>query len=328
MVPRSMPKVVIHNIGLWKFHSVTRNMHQMNNLASVDLNLLVVLEALLAERHVSRAAVRLNRSQPAVSHALARLRILLDDPLLVRRGGRLEPTARATEIAPQLGEALGRMRHLLTPAGFDPATERRTFRLGMSDYGAAVMLPTLLPLIRAQAPHVDLVVSQASREVMAAEVMDGETDLAFGVFPDLDQSLRVHRLFEEHFACLADTENLAGRPGMDMATYLARPHALVALRGDRESEVDAALAVLGFKRRLCLVLPHWSVAPGLIAGTDLVLTVARRTLPSRPEDNGLHVFAPPFDIPPFGFQQIWHRRRDGDPAHQWLRRQIRDFVAA
>ncbi|BCH22241.1 LysR family transcriptional regulator [Mesorhizobium sp. L-8-3] len=300
----------------------------MNNLGGADLNLLVVLEALLAERHVSRAAVRLNRSQPAVSHALARLRILLNDPLLVRRGGRLEPTTRAMEIAPQLAEALGRMRHLLAPAGFDPGTERRTFRLGMSDYGAAVMLPALLPLLRAQAPHVDLVVSQASREVMAAEVVDGETDLAFGVFPDPDQALYVDRLFEERFACLADAESLASRQGMDMATYLARPHALVALRADSESEVDSALAALGLKRRLCLVLPHWSVAPDLIAGTDLVLTIARRILPSRPEEKGLRIFTPPFDIPPFGFQQIWHRRRDGDPAHQWLRRQIKDLLTA
>ncbi|WP_244743168.1 LysR substrate-binding domain-containing protein [Mesorhizobium sp. L-8-10] len=232
------------------------------------------------------------------------------------------------EIAPQLAEALGRMRHLLAPAGFDPGTERRTFRLGMSDYGAALMLPALLPLIRAQAPHVDLVVSQASREVMAAEVMDGETDLAFGVFPDPDRALRVDRLFEERFACLAGAESLAGRQGMDMATYLTRPHALVALRADSESEVDSALAALGLKRRLCLVLPHWSVAPDLIAGTDLVLTIARRILPSRPEEKGLRIFTPPFDIPPFGFQQIWHRRRDGDPAHQWLRGQIKDLLAA
>lgn len=96
----------------------------MNSLAGIDLNLLVVLDALLAERHVSRAALRLNKSQPAVSHALARLRHLFDDPLLVRHGGRLEPTLRALEIAPQLTDAMGRMRSLLTPAGFDPATER------------------------------------------------------------------------------------------------------------------------------------------------------------------------------------------------------------
>lgn len=299
-------------------------MHEMNRLAGVDLNLLVVLEALLAERHVSRAAIRLNKSQPAVSHALARLRHRLDDPLLVRRSGGLEPTARALEIAPALAEALDRMRHLLAPAGFDPATERRTFRLAMSDYGAAVMLPALLPLMRAQAPHVDLVVSQASREVMISQIVDGEIDLAFGVFPGLDRSVRSQRLFDERFACLADAASLGGRSPMDLAAYLERPHALVHLRADRPSEIDMALAELGHKRRLCLIIPHWGVAPQLIAGTDLVLTVASRILPA--PGNGLCVFAPPFEIPAFQFAQIWHKRRDGDPAHQWLRAQLQRLL--
>merc|ERR1711965_1205160 len=110
-------------------------MQQMNNLRGIDLNLLVVLDALLAERHVSRAAARLNMSQPAVSHALARLRVLFDDPLLIRRGGQLVASARALEIAPVLEEALRQMRVVFGPSGFDPAKEKRTFRLTMSDYG-------------------------------------------------------------------------------------------------------------------------------------------------------------------------------------------------
>ena len=297
-------------------------MHRMNSLAAIDLNLLVVLDALLDERHVSRAAIRLNKSQPAVSHALSRLRLLLDDPLLVRHGGGLQLTARAREIAPQLAEALDRMRNLLTPAGFDPASGRRTFRLAISDYGAAVLLPRLIPLLRSQAPGIDLVVSQASREAMAAQVLDGEIDFAFGVFPDLDESMRTLPLFEERYACLADARALGSGTRMDIPTYLAHPHALVALRADVESEVDAALAVAGHKRRIGLVLPHWGVAPSLVAGTDLILTVARRILPETQQADGLVVFDPPFPIPPFAFEQIWHKRRDGDAAHKWLRELI------
>lgn len=302
-------------------------MHAMHSLSAIDLNLLVVLDALLAERHVSRAALRLNRSQPAVSHALARLRHLLDDPLLVRHGGRLEPTARALEIAPQLADALDRMRRMLEPSGFDPATERRVFRLAMSDYGAAVILPRLLPLLRKEAPNVDLSLSQASREVMVAQVLDGEIDIAFGVFPDLDRSLRAARLFTESFACLADAGSLGGETSMDMAAYLARPHALVALRADRENEIDNALSALHHRRRICLAIPHWGVAPSLIVGTDLVLTVARRILPPDPARAGVTVFDPPFDIPPFAFEQVWHPRRDRDPGHRWLRRRIAGLFA-
>lgn len=312
----------MHPENLWKFAFLTCNMHSMNSLTGIDLNLLVVLDALLSERHVSRAAIRLNKSQPAVSHALGRLRHLLDDPLLVRHGGALQPTLRALEIAPQLAEALERMRDLLAPTGFDPATARRSFRLAMSDYGATVVLPRLLPLLRRLAPGIDLFVSQAGREAMAAQVMDGEVDISIGVFQALDKSVRRQRLFEERYGCLADAGSLAGAAAMDLPDYLERPHALVALRADVESEVDLALATAGHKRRIALVLPHWGVAPGLIAGTDLVLTIARRLHPATPATVGLTAFDPPFAIPPFPFEQIWHKRRGGDPAHLWLRETI------
>lgn len=310
--------MVNHSNQEWKFAVCTAYIRKMNNLAGIDLNLLVVLDALLAERHVSRAAVRLNKSQPAVSHALARLRDLFNDPLLVRHGGRLEPTIRALEIAPRLAEAMGRMRSLLTPVGFDPATERHVFRVAMSDYGAAVLLPRLMATLRVEAPHVDLIVNQASREVMASQVTDGEIDLALGVFPTHGEGIRSSLLFRESFACLADASQLGGSPALDLAEYLARPHVLVSLRGDVSNEIDLALAATGNTRRICLAVPHWSVAPGLVRGTDLVLTVARRILPQADGD-GLVVFEPPFVIPPFDFEQIWHRRREGDPGHRWLR---------
>ena len=303
-------------------------MHYMNNLAGIDLNLLTVLEALLAERHVSRAALRLNKSQPAVSHALARLRLLLDDPLLMRQGGSLKPTARALEIQPHLGEALDRMRHLLAPAGFDPSSERRTFRLAMSDYGAAVLLPGLVPLLRTEAPRSDLLVTQAGREAMAAQILDGEIDLAFGVFPDLGERLTRDVLFEDRYVCLADATVLPPGDRLDLASYLARPHALVALRADVENEIDRTLAVLGHKRRICLTLPHWGMAPRLIAGTDIVLTVARNILPPANEAGGLRLFEVPFTLPAVPFTQIWHPRRQGDPAHQWLRQRITGFFRA
>ncbi|WP_429176546.1 LysR substrate-binding domain-containing protein [Ensifer sp. LBL] len=291
------------------------------------MNLLVVLDALLAERHVSRAAIRLNKSQPAVSHALARLRALFDDPLLVRHGGRLEPTVRALEIAPQLAEALAHMRQLIGSLPFDPARARHVFRLAMSDYAALVLLPQLTAVLRRQAPNVDLIVSQTSREVMMAQAVDGEIDLALGVFPTLAEDLRTSLLFEEHFACLADCASLGGETTMDLSTYLQRPHILVSLRGDTGNEIDLALSAIGHKRRIALALPHWSAAPGLVAGTDLVLTVARRILPRDEKAGELAIFPPPFAIPPFAFRQIWHRRRDGDPAHRWLRDLIAGVLA-
>ncbi len=294
-------------------------MHDRNTLRGVDLNLLVVLDALLAERHVSRAAARLNMSQPAVSHALARPRHLFDDPLLIRRDGRLVPSVRARALAPALADALRLVRAVLGPAGFDPASARRTFRVAMSDYGSAVVLPRLVKRLRDEAPGIDLAITQASREAMLRLVLDGDCDLALGVFPDLPEPLEASRLFVEHFACLADRQQVGSDGGLDLAAYLARPHVLVAMRDGADAEIDAALHTLGHARRVAVTLPHWATAPRLIQGTDLVLTVASKALAHAAHDPALAVFEPPFPIPPFAFVQLWHERRGGDPAHRWLR---------
>jgi DNA-binding transcriptional LysR family regulator len=154
----------------------------MNDLRRIDLNLLVILDALLSEQHVTRAAERLHLSQPAVSHALARLRDLLGDPLLVRAGAGLVPTSRAMELMAPLTEALAQVQSLLAPNAFDPATTRRTFRLAMSDYGAAIVLPGLIRTLRSEAPGIDLQISHASREGMLDGILNGDIDIAVGVF--------------------------------------------------------------------------------------------------------------------------------------------------
>lgn len=294
----------------------------MDDLRRIDLNLLLTLHALLAEQHVSRAALRLHRSQPAVSHALAQLREIFADPLLVRRGGRLQPTARALELAQPLQEALQQLDALLGRPGFDPARARRSFRLAMSDYGARVVLPRLIQGLRRDAPEVDLVVTQGSREAMLSQLFDGEIDLALGVFPTLAAPLRAETLFEERFACLADRDSVPGRGGLTLAQWLARPHVLVAVRPGADNEIDLALSALGEQRRVALALPHWTAATEVIAGTDLVLTVARRSLEGRLSLCGLRCFEPPLPIRAFSFQQAWHERREGDAAHRWLRGRV------
>lgn len=297
-------------------------MRRMNDLRGIDLNLLVVLEALLAERHISRAALRLHLSQPAVSHALGRLRQLLDDPLLVRGQGGLVPSARAHELAGPLAEALAQVRILLGPSGFQPATARRSFRLAMSDYGAMALLPGLLRAVRKIAPGIDLVVSQASREAMTAKVADGEIDLALGVFAQPPEGVHCTELFEETYACMVDAATVRGLGKLDQVAYLARSHVLVAAHSERVDAIDAAVAKVGGRRKIACVLPHWSVAPALIAGTNLVLTTARRSLAAFEEDPRFAVFDPPFPLPGFGFSLIWHDRTDADPGHSWLRDRV------
>jgi DNA-binding transcriptional LysR family regulator len=304
-------------------------MHAMNNLRGIDLNLLVVLDALLVERHVSRTALRLNMSQPAVSHALARLRSLLEDPLFTRQGGGLVPTIRAMELSKPLAEALSQIRTVLGPAGFEPGRARHIFRLAMSDYGSEIVLPNLLRELRRTAPDIDLAVTQLSREGMIAGIIDGDIDLGLGVFPLLPEQILPELLLNDEYACLVDRATLPpSAQSIDRDSYLARPHALVAVHGEASTEIDEAIHAAGYARRVALIMPHWSVAPKIITGTDLVLTVARTSLKCSLQDKRLVVLPPPIPLPAIPFSQISHKRRRSDPALRWLREMIVTSMAA
>ncbi|NTZ99087.1 LysR family transcriptional regulator [Pseudomonas koreensis] len=297
----------------------------MNDLRRIDLNLLVILDALLSEQHVTRAAERLHLSQPAVSHALARLRDVLGDPLLVRAGSTLVPTARALELVAPLAEALAQVQSLLAPNTFDPATARRTFRVAMSDYGAAIILPGLIRTLRREAPGIDLQISHASREGMLDGVLNGDIDLAAGVFPEMPNELRSSVLFEERYVCLLDRRRLPADGVLDLPTYLSRPHVLLEMRGSGTPEIERALTALRERRRVAISLPHWSVAPQLISGTDLILTVSSRSVRDIDQQQ-LIVLPPPFEIAPFTFVLAWHKRRGGDQALNWLNRRIEEGI--
>jgi DNA-binding transcriptional LysR family regulator len=302
-------------------------MHQMNDLRRIDLNLLVILDALLSEQHVTRAAERLHLSQPAVSHALARLRDVLGDPLLVRAGSTLVPTARALELIAPLTEALAQVQSLLAPNTFDPANARRTFRLAMSDYGAAIILPSLIRTLRHEAPGIDLRISHASREGMLEGVLNGDIDVAAGVFPEMPHELRSTLLFEERYVCLLDRRTLPASGHLDLRTYLSRPHVLLEMRGSGTPEIERALTSLRERRRVAISLPHWNVAPQLISGTDLILTVSSRSVRDIDQQT-LVVVPPPFEIPPFTFVLAWHKRRGGDQALNWLNQKIQQGIVA
>ena len=298
----------------------------MNYLRRIDLNHLVTLQALLAEKHISRAAIRLNKSQPAVSHSLAYLRKVFDDPLLVRKSRNLELTPKAEELVQPLEEALSQLTTLFEPPKFEPAHTDRTFRIAMSDYGSSVILPRLLPQLRSLAPKLKLVVTQSSRESMIASIIDGECDLAFGVFHEISTEIQSKTLFEESFISLADQKTMSDSREMDLSEWLSRPHLLVSLREGSNNEIEYALNKMGHKREIFMVLPHWGIAGDLIEGTDLILTVAAKALNTIKNSENLVMFKPPFNIDSFNFDAIWHKRKNSDPAHIWLRNLIETTI--
>ena len=296
-------------------------------LRNIDLNLLVVLDALLTEKHVTRTGARLHLSQPAISHSLSKLRVLLDDPILIRQGSEVVLSALAQNLQAPLKEILSQIEILLGKSiDFVPANSHRTFRLAMSDYGAAIVLPKLLCQLRAQAPNNPLLVTHDSRHGMFEQIAQGKIDLALGVFPHLTADISSEVLFEETFSCLLDRSTLPASGQLDLDNYLLRPHISVSVDGCTNGEIDRLLRAEGLQRRIAVSVPHWRTAPSMISNTDLILTVATRTLDNAPLDDDLVSLSPPLPIPPFPFVQIWHNRFGEDPAHIWLREQVRQVL--
>ena len=299
------------------------------NLAAVDLNLLVAFEALMLERHVTRAGRRIGLAQPSMSSALTRLRLLFDDPLFVRSAGGMQPTPRALALAQPVGAALGEVRRALAAdAPFEPATTRHRFTIAVTDYGDLVVVPALVGLIRRTAPGVDLAVRPITDARDSLQKLErGELDaLIGGHLPVSPQTIR-RQLFTERFACI----RAAGARGrLDEQRYLASPHALFSsVGGDgTPGAVDAMLAERGLKRRVAVTLPHAVAVPFAVAGTDLVATMAERIARRFAQSAGVSLAALPFPLAPFAVDLIHARHAAAPAALAWLLDQIGVAAAA
>jgi DNA-binding transcriptional LysR family regulator len=295
------------------------------NLSSVDLNLLTVFDALMSERQVTRAAERLGLTQPAVSHALARLRALFADPLLVRSKGAMQPTPRALALAPAVARALGELRALLAPeASFVPASTARRFTLGMSDYAAFALGPKLLARLRRAAPQATLVIRHASRALGFAMIESGEVELIVGNFPHPPASLTGEVLREDELVSALRRGHPALKRRFDLDAYLAAEHLNVSLRGEAGGSVDEVLAALGRHRRVVATVGHFLAVPFLLSASDLIATEPRPVMRAFAKSLGLVMRPPPFAAPPFVLSQMWHRRVADDTGHRWLRTQVHE----
>jgi DNA-binding transcriptional LysR family regulator len=295
------------------------------HLANIDLNLLVVFDALIAEGHATRAAERIGLTQPAVSHALNRLRALFGDPLFVRSPRGMVPTSLAQDIAPNVRSILEQVEGVLRGGrAFDPAASTRQFVLGLSDYAAFVLLPRLTARLDQVAPGVSLVVRNTSRSVGLPMLEDGTVELIAGNFPEPPTHMREELLYEEDFICAGrgDHPNL-GEP-LDLDRYLALRHIQVSMKGNPSGYVDAVLAEKGLKRNVAVTVGHFLMAPMLVDASDLVATEPRRLFTPLAGRLPLRLFPPPIDIPLFRVVQTWHSRHDADSGHQWLRRILRE----
>lgn len=297
-------------------------------LAGIDLNLLTSLDVLLDERNVTRAARRLGVSQPAVSHNLRRLRELLGDPLLVRTPQGMQATPRGLELRPAVRAALEAAEAVLQAApSFDPARAERRFVLAMADQAAFMLLPRLVERIAAVAPGIALDLRPPPDDLSAA-LTEGELELAISVFNDAPAGIRSETLWTESFSCVMRRGGPGSRTALDLAHYLARPHLLVSPRGRPGGFVDDLLARDQRRRRVAIVVPHFLVAPAIIATSDLIWTAPTglaRLLAGR---YPLAVRPPPLELPSFAVVLRWHLRLDRDPGLAWLRQLLREAAPA
>jgi DNA-binding transcriptional LysR family regulator len=300
---------------------------RVTHLEGVDLNLLPPLAALLEERHVTRAAERSGLSQPAMSRALARLREVLDDQLLVRHGTGYVLTPRAERIQRQLAGLIPRLETLFAAEVFDPATAEENYRIATTDYPLLVFFPQAAREINNLSPHSTLRVEQYRDEVFD-DMQHGTLDLTFyGAAPPA--AFRHEVLFEDRCVCvMAANHPLAKRKRLTLDEYLRCAHLMIDIIDGRQPVIDNRLRELGLTRRGALTLPLFVGAPAALPESNLVATLTERLMDRYGDDPAIAVVRTPVELEPMEYFMVWHPRLDHDPAQKWLRDTIRAVVAA
>jgi DNA-binding transcriptional LysR family regulator len=293
-------------------------MHE-TNVGRVDLNLFVVFDAIVREGSISAAARSLNLTQPAVSHALARLRERLDDELFVRRGRQMAPTARARALIGPVREALTGLQGCLSGAPiFDPVSARRTFVLGLRDGLEACVLPPLMARLLTEAPGIEVQSLTVARRDTLRELAAGRLDLAMDVQLPVSGDICQQSVVESPLVVLMRKGHPLDGATLALTSYLAAGHVLVSSRRRGPGLEDFGLAQAGHQRRITLRCQHYQAAMEVVAATDLLLTLpamlARQLTDRRFASSPL-----PLSVPPMVMHLYWHRDQDGDPGHRWLR---------
>ena len=293
----------------------------MSGIDTLDLNLLRVFDAVARERHVTRAAQRLNLSQPAVSNALARLRAALGDELFLRRPGGVEPTELARSLAPAVASVLDRLRETLAGhAPFDPATSERVFTVALSEYAETVLAPAVLEIMAQQAPRCVLAIRHGDRTNALDLLERGEAELALGVLREPPALYTRVRLLPEAFLCLMRKDHPLAKGAMTIPRFTQYPHLLHSPNGSLDGALDAPLVEAGHPRRIGAAVAHLSAVPDILKRTEMVMTLSARLARCLAATHGLAVREIPVDTRHLRLSLIFHRRFEADAGHAWLRR--------
>jgi DNA-binding transcriptional LysR family regulator len=290
------------------------------------MNLLVALDALLETHSVTAAAEQLHLSPPAVSRALGRLRRVLNDPILVRAGRNLTPTPRAVAMRPRVRSIVAEAAELLRPADdVDVASLQRTFTIRGNEQVPAMLAARMLQAIASEAPHVSLrFVPEGDESV--EELRSGRVDLDIGMQHDLAPDIVAADLFSDRFVAVVKRGHRLSKGRVTPERLAAESHISMSRRGRARGPLDDALGDAGLTRRIAVIVPTPAAALAIAADTNLVAILPSLAASLSPLATRLAQIPLPVAVPPFTAAMIWHRHLDADPAHQWLRAQVRDAV--
>lgn len=303
------------------------------NISKIDLNLLIYLDVLLREKNVTRAASQLNITQPAMSNGLKRLRLLFNDPILVRTSDGMVPTERSRTLAPAIRKILLELEETLQgEEKFNEGISQRVFRIMASDYAASTLLPRLLKKVNKVAPNVTIDIMTPS-DVTFHDVEAGKIDMAINRFEELPQSFHQKTVWRDSFSCLLNANNPISNE-FNLDTYLASKHVWVSKTGfgvgvgmnpndvQKLGWVDEALAKIGKKRDIKVFTRNYNVAIQLAYEDDLVATLPSKAAMLHKKDASYTIIDPPFNIPDIELKMIWSPLLHHDASHIWFRKLV------
>ncbi len=298
------------------------------DIRSIDLNLLLVFDAMIEHRSVTRAAEAIGLSQPAMSAAVARLRRLFDDPLFVKTGAEMRATPRAAALAPAIRHVMDTVKtEILQPQSFNAGTAERTFTLLTPDIGEINFLPPLVSRFSALAPGLSLKTLTMPRHVAAEALESGEAELAIGYYPDLHKAgFFQQKLFQNPHVCILRTEHPAVGKSISLQQYLELPHATV--RPGREHLFEEFLQRKGLKRRVLIETSHFASLLPIIESSDLIATVPADLAQMFVRHAAIRIVEVPLQAPSIEVHQFWHQRFHKDPANVWLRGLVYELFRA
>ncbi len=297
---------------------------------SLDLNLLRVFDAVMSEQNLTRAAVRLAMTQPAVSNAIRRLRDSLNDELLIRTAHGVKPTPRAESLWPAVRRALAELQEAVAPHAFDVSQASATFRLAMADATAALLLPSLVRSIEKEAPGLNIRMVPLTTRDPRPLLLRGDVDLAIGFFPGVlaqlsgepDTPIRHEQLYSGQYVCVMRKDHALTKKPLTLDAYCAANHLLVSFSGRARGLVDEALAQIGRERRILLTVNQFFTAGRVVANSELITVLPRHLIASTGMSADLVACEVPFDMPEVHVDMLWHERDARSKAHKWMREHL------